>query len=160
MHACMNIQKHTVLAKSGEARSVLRDVSHRSPETSPQARRASWSAAPPRLSCIGTRYICALAFSAACRDLPLDQGGGSARDCSAGNATRLHKHSSSWNTPACADSVRRLSSVPHAGMARHARCLPGACDGSCYGVARRRLGNLQLWATLSSATLSSATLSI
>ena len=51
MHACMNIQKHTVLAKSGEARSVLRDVSHRSPETSPQARRASWSAAPPRLSC-------------------------------------------------------------------------------------------------------------
>ena len=36
-------------------------------ETSLQARRAFWSAAPPRLSCIGTRYICALAFSAAYR---------------------------------------------------------------------------------------------
>jgi len=87
-----------VLAKSGEARSVLRDVSHRSPETSLQARRAFWSAAPPRLSCIGTRYICALAFSAAYKeDLPLDEDDGSAKNCARGkrlacpvsNAARL-----------------------------------------------------------------------
>ena len=49
----MNIQKHTVLSKSGKARSMMCDVSHTC-DVAPQARRAfrSWSAAPPRLSCL------------------------------------------------------------------------------------------------------------
>ena len=68
----MNIQKHTVLAKSGEARSVIIvcDVSHISCDV---ALLVSGSAA---FVVLGTRYICAPAFSALHTDIHPNENDG------------------------------------------------------------------------------------
>ena len=75
---------------------------------------------------LGTRYICALAFSAAYKDLPLDEGDGSAGNCARGDRPARPEGDAAYlqqvlsprgraraGLPACSDGVRRLSGVPH-----------------------------------------------
>ena len=158
----MNIQKHTVLTKSGE-REIRNCVTCRiSPETSPKARILILVSGSAAFVVLGTRYICAFAFGTINTDIHLDESDGcngfcacsgaggwagacAPSDCparSTSGAPRLHQMHPAGDRardglPSCLGYMRRFSGFPQLGMGRRLGRFSGVCGCPCLGSATR-----------------------